>query len=70
MKQTKFECRDCHQYTAVYSYKDKCFRCYECGAYYIEQPTIEYCECCHYPYIKLNWFDPSGCPNCGHSFVN
>lgn len=69
MSQIKFICRNCKQETAAYDHKQKVFKCSNCGEVYAEQPKLKYCRSCDYQYIEFTWFDPSGCPKCGHSFI-
>ncbi|CAB1251545.1 protein of unknown function [Ruminococcaceae bacterium BL-6] len=63
-----FECPVCHG-EMTYEFATHSFKC-KCG--YIEQmkPTIEHCFHCGATFNRFIWFDPSGCPECNHSFVD
>ena len=63
-----FECPKCHG-EMKYEFATHSFKC-KCG--YIEKTTKRETRCFHCGnyFNSWEWFDPSSCPFCGHSFVD
>jgi hypothetical protein len=66
-----YRCHTC-QGQAVYDFDQHLFRCRNaaCGAEEPVTPRLRRCIRCGHPYTEYTWFQPSGCPNCGKTFVD
>lgn len=71
-KRGHWSCKKCEQETVVYSYEHKQYYCVDCDGEPTEtkKGTKKNCFRCGGEYIEYTWFDPSGCPHCGWSFVD
>ena len=64
-----FQCGKCKEFESKYDYRTKCFICGNCNRKRIAEPKKSKCSCGNI-YDEYTWFDPSGCSECGQSFVD
>ena len=67
-----FECPKCGKDTLDYYSKTHTYICSnkDCGYIEIEKPQKTVCCYCGKEFERYNWFTPSACPYCNHSFVD
>jgi DNA-directed RNA polymerase subunit RPC12/RpoP len=44
--------------------------CKKCGKKYVRKLKQQKCSWCGKGYYALDWYEPSSCPHCHHSFVD
>ena len=64
-----FKCPSCEKPTMIYKSLQQKMIC-PCGYHEILKGKEKICRRCANSYIEYTWFDPSGCKNCGRSFVD
>ena len=65
-----FICTNCTKVAVSYDHQTHTFVCAECGHKEVREPRYSVCPRCGALYVSYAWFDPSGCPQCGRSFVD
>lgn len=65
-----FQCNKCKKFESEWNISITSYICKDCG--YVEkvEPKKRSCIYCGQMYNELTWFSPSGCSNCGKSFVD
>ena len=67
--ESKFQCVKCHNFEAVYDFKDHQYKCEFCDHVNKMNYRTVRCPRCHSYHSEYTWFDPGRCVYCGHSYT-